>query len=74
MITKINMGLLTHLPKQINYPIYIIMKKTIRVLSFSILAIACGAQKTPDAIIGRWVTTAGDCNIEICKQNRRIQS
>lgn len=43
-------------------------------MSFSILAIACGAQKTPDSIIGRWVTTSVDCKIEICKQSEEIKA
>ena len=50
------------------------MKKIIGVLVFSTLAFVCCSQKTPDAILGRWVTTAGNCKIEVYKQSEEFKA
>lgn len=50
------------------------MKKIIGVLGFSILTFFCMAQESPDVILGTWVTTAGDCKIEIYKQSQEFKA
>ena len=50
------------------------MKKIIAALSFSILVLVSGAQNTPDAILGTWITAAGNCKIEIYKQSEEFKA
>jgi len=50
------------------------MKKIISALSFFMLAFDCGAQNTPDRILGIWITKAGNCKIEVYKQSEEFKA
>ena len=50
------------------------MKKIIATLIFSTLVFISRAQSSPDAILGTWVTTAGNCKIEIYKQSDEFKA
>ena len=50
------------------------MKKIIAALLLSMLVFGCGAQNTPDAILGTWITTAGNCKIEVYKQSEEFKA
>ncbi|MEP6948539.1 MAG: DUF2147 domain-containing protein [Ginsengibacter sp.] len=50
------------------------MKKIIAALLFSILVIISRAQNTPDAILGTWITAAGNCKIEVYKQSEEFKA
>ena len=50
------------------------MKKTIATLSLSILIFISNAQNTPDAILGTWITAAGNCKIEVYKQSEEFKA
>lgn len=45
------------------------MKNIIAVLFFLISSFTCIAQNNPDAILGKWITIAGNCIVEVYKQN-----
>ncbi|MDQ6757317.1 MAG: DUF2147 domain-containing protein [Bacteroidota bacterium] len=34
----------------------------------------CPAQINPDAIVGKWITTAGNCMVEVYKQNTEFKA
>jgi uncharacterized protein (DUF2147 family) len=50
------------------------MKKIIAVLLFSLLALLSLAQKPPDAILGTWITTTGNCKIQVYKQSEEFKA
>jgi len=50
------------------------MKKIIAALPFSLLIFVSRAQNTPDAILGTWVTAAGNCKIEVYKQKDEFKA
>lgn len=50
------------------------MKKIIAGLPFLILACISHAQNAPDAILGTWITTAGNCKIAVYKQNQEFKA
>ena len=50
------------------------MKKIIAALLFFMLVFGCRAQNTPDAILGTWITTAGNCKIEVYKQSEEFKA
>ena len=50
------------------------MKDIIATTAFSILSFVCCAQKSPDAILGTWITTAGNCKIEVYKQSEEFKA
>lgn len=50
------------------------MKNIISTSVLSVLTFVCCAQKTPDAILGTWVTTAGNCKIEVYKQSEEFKA
>jgi len=49
------------------------MKKIVAALIFSMVIFVSRAQ-TPDAIVGTWVTTAGNCKIEVYKQSNEFKA
>ena len=50
------------------------MKKTIAALLLFMLVSGCRAQNTPDAILGTWITKAGNCKIEVYKQSEEFKA
>lgn len=50
------------------------MKKIISALLFSMLIFVARAQNIPDAILGTWITTAGNCKIEVYKQSEEFKA
>jgi uncharacterized protein (DUF2147 family) len=50
------------------------MKKIIAALLFFMLVFDCRAQNTPDAILGTWITKAGNCKIEVYKQSEEFKA
>ena len=50
------------------------MKKIIAALLFSLLIFVSRAQNTPDAILGTWVTAAGNCKIKVYKQKDEFKA
>ena len=50
------------------------MKKIIPVIVFSVLVFISQAQNAPDAILGTWITTAGNCKIEVYKQSEEFKA
>ena len=50
------------------------MKKIITFLLFFVVVFDCRAQNTPDAILGTWITKAGNCKIEVYKQDEEFKA
>jgi uncharacterized protein (DUF2147 family) len=50
------------------------MKFAIVAIVFSINSFASFAQNNPDAILGKWITTTGNCIVEVYKQNREYKA
>jgi uncharacterized protein (DUF2147 family) len=50
------------------------MKKIIAGLILSAMVLFSSAQNSPDAILGKWVTTAGNCKIEVYKQSEEFKA
>ena len=50
------------------------MKKIIAALLFSMLVFISQAQNTPDAILGTWITAAGNCKIEVYKKSEEFKA
>ena len=50
------------------------MKNTIAILFCLIGSVTCFSESNPDAIIGKWITTAGNCIVEVYKQNSEYKA
>jgi uncharacterized protein (DUF2147 family) len=50
------------------------MKKPIASLLFSMFLVISQAQNTPEAILGTWITTAGNCKILVYKQSDEFKA
>jgi uncharacterized protein (DUF2147 family) len=50
------------------------MKNIFPALFFSLLSFISIGQNNPDAILGKWITTTGDCIIEVYKQNTEFKA
>ena len=50
------------------------IRSYIIILLFSLVSTISLAQTAPDAILGKWMTTTGNCMVEVYKQNQEIQS
>ena len=46
---------------------------TIAIL-FTFITISSLAQTTPDVILGKWITTSGNCIVEVYKQNQEFKA
>ena len=46
---------------------------TIAIL-FTFITITSLAQTTPDVILGKWITTSGNCIVEVYKQNQEFKA
>ena len=44
------------------------------VLLFFLLSTICLAQTAPDVILGKWMTTTGNCMVEVYKQNQEFKA
>ncbi len=50
------------------------MKQTTATFFFTISAFICCAQNGADAILGTWITTAGNCKIQVYKQSEEFKA
>lgn len=50
------------------------MKAIIVVVLFSLISFFSFSQNSPDAIVGKWITTTGNCMVEVYKQNTEYKA
>ena len=50
------------------------MKKIVAAILFLVITLVSFSQNNPDAILGKWMTTSGDCIVEVYKLNTEYKA